>query len=400
MKKTYIVFKNSEGLTTRVVPFRGEALELIYRHDTRRIEFVSAAGLKELEEKEISFQNLADVAKNSAPGETIYKGPMGRVEHVAEINQTLGDVQVREDKDPKDFTYFLKWTASIQVAALALCIGISAIFNYFTKEEVEVVTVFKQVEPIEKKTQVVQMTEKKKTQKKNPEFVKPKKSNETKIAKNRFGKSKGTNMRSGDQLSRMGALSALGGMNKNSSGLGGLSQSKSRSQGFGFDGTRAAGGNNRGMLGKGMIQAGIGGGETMQGYGGYGTKGKGSGQAGYGHVGMAGRSGGYYLPLSDEATVEGGLDPDQVQAVVERNQGQMIYCYEKAIQSQPNLKGRVAVKFIVSPSGSVSVANIAQSSVNSSKIESCILSKLRAWKFPRPKGNVAVNVVYPFAFKR
>jgi TonB family protein len=398
MKKTYIVFKNSDAVTTRVLPFRGEALELIYNQDTRRVEFVS--NTKELEEQKVQFQTLGELSKTSAPGDVIYKGPMGRVEHVSEIDATLSDIKVREDKDPRDFTFFLKWTAGIQVAALAICLGISAIYSYFTEEEVQVVTVFKQVEPLKKQQQIVQMAEKKPVQKRNQEIVKPKQAKQTNLAKNRFGKSKGTNMRSGDQLSKLGALSALGGMNKNSSGKGGLSQSKSNSQGFGFDGTRAAGGSNRGMLGKGMIQAGIGGGETMQGFGGYGTKGKGSGQAGYGHVGMAGRSGGYYLPLSDEATVEGGLDPDQVQAVVERNQGQMIYCYEKAMQSQPNLKGRVAVKFIVSPSGNVSVANIAQSSVNSSKIESCILSKLKAWKFPRPKGNVAVNVVYPFAFRR
>lgn len=400
MKKTYIIFKNTEGVTTRVLPFRGEDLQLIYRNDTRRVEIVNEETLAALKEQEIKVQKLADIEKTSAPGKTIYKGTLGRVEHVEEVENTQADIKVKEDEDPRNFQYFLKWTAGIQVASLALILAIGAIVNYVNKEdEVEVVTVFKQVEPIKKQTQVVQMTEKKIRQQ-NLNAVRPKKSNKTNLAKNRIGKSRGKSLRSGDQLSRMGALSALGGMNKNSTGRGGLSQARSNSQGFGFDKARAAGGSNRGMLGKGMIQAGIGSGSSMQGYGGYGTKGKGSGQAGYGVVGMAGRSGGYYLPLSDEATVEGGLDPDQVQAVVERNQGQMVYCYEKAMQSKPNLKGRVAVRFVVSPSGSVSVANIAQSSVNSSQIESCILSKMRAWRFPRPKGNVAVNVVYPFAFRR
>lgn len=397
MKSSYLVFKNTNGFTTRVLPFQNESFELIYRHDLRRVEFVTAT--KELEENEISFDVLAEVSKSSTPGSVIYKGPYGQVLHTSEIEATLDDVKVKEDTDPRDFYFFLKWTAGVQVALLALVMGINWIITP-SEDEVEVVTVFKQTQPLEKKTPVVEMAQKKIKQQKNPEIVKKAKARQKVVAKNRFGKSNGTNLRSGDQLSRMGALSALGGMNKNSSGLGGLSQSKSRSQGYGFDSTRAAGGSNRGMLGKGLIQAGIGSGESMQGYGGYGTQGKGSGQAGYGVMGMAGRSGGYYLPLSDEATIEGGLDPDQVQAVIERNYGQMVYCFEKGIQSQPNLKGRVAVKFLISSSGSVSVANVAQTSLGSSKVESCILSKLRAMKFPRPKGNVAVNVLYPFAFRR
>ena len=53
MKKTFIVFKNSEATTTRVLPFRGEELELIYRHDTRRVEF--CPDTKALAEEKIEF---------------------------------------------------------------------------------------------------------------------------------------------------------------------------------------------------------------------------------------------------------------------------------------------------------------------------------------------------------
>lgn len=397
MKRSYLVFKNVEGETTRVLPFRNEELELIYNQDTRRVEFVSDSAA--LKEEGVEFQKLGEASKTSAPGAVIYKGTWGRVEHVAEVEDTSSDIQEREDRDPKDFTFFLKWTSGVQVGALALILAGSAIFSALTKEpEVEVVTVFKQTEPLKKPVEVVQVSEKKVVEKQPERFRK--KAVVKKVVTTRLGKSKGVSERSGDSLSKMGALGALGGMNKNSTGAGGLSQAKSNSQGFGFDSTRAAGGNNRGMLGKGLVSAGIGGGGSMTGYGGNGTRGKGSGQAGYGHVGMAGRSGGYYLPLSDDASVEGGLDREQIQAVVDRNQGQAVYCYEKGIQSNPGLGGRVMVKFVVSPSGAVSSASVASSSMGSSSVESCIVNKLRAWRFPRPKGNVAVRVNYPFNFKR
>ena len=397
MKRSFLIFKNVNGETTRALPFRGDELELIYNQDTRRIEFVSDSA--ELTEDGVEFQKLGVAESNSAPGDVIYKGTWGRVEHVASIEETAPDVAAKEDNDPKDFTFFLKWTSAVQVGALALILAVSAIFAALTKPpEVEVVTVFKQSEPLKKPVEVVQVSEKKVVEKKPENFRK--KAVVKKVVTTRLGKSKGVSERSGDSLNKMGALGALGGMNKNSTGLGGLSQAKSNSQGFGFDSTRAAGGNNRGMLGKGLISAGIGGGETMSGYGGNGTRGKGSGQAGYGHVGMAGRSGGYYLPLSDDASVEGGLDRDQIQAVVDRNQMQAVFCYEKGIQTTPGLSGRVFIKFTVSPSGSVSSASVASSSMNSHAVESCIVNKLRAWRFPRPKGNVAVRVNYPFNFKR
>lgn len=397
MKRSYLVFKNVEGETTRVLPFRNEELELIYNQDSRRVEFVADSGA--LKEEGVKFQKLGLAESSSKPGDVVYKGTWGRVEHVADVEDTLGDVKEPVDNDHRDIAFFVKWTSAIQVGALALILGISAIISAVTAEpEVEVVTVFKQ-DQIKKPVEVVQMSEKKVVEKKQPERFR-KRANVKKVVTTRLGKSKGVSDRSGDSLNKMGALGALGGMNKNSTGLGGLSQSKSNSQGFGFDSTRAAGGNSRGMLGKGLVSAGIGGGESMSGYGGNGTRGKGSGQAGYGHVGMAGRSGGYYLPLSDDASVEGGLDRDQIIAVIERNKGQAVYCYEKGIQSNPNLGGRVMIKFLVGPSGSVSSASVASSSMGSSSVESCIVNKLRAWRFPRPKGNVAVKVNYPFNFKR
>lgn len=400
MERSYLIIENNQGQAARVVPFFKEELEVIYRHDLKRIEVVRDTD--ELEENGIQYEKLANVKKNSKPGEIIAKGHWGKLKHVSHVVAAAADTKEREEEDAKQFPFFLKWTAIVQISALILCVGIGYVITRFSKEEPQTVMVFQRPVEVQKKIHTVEVSKKKIVREQKPQPRVAKKA--TTAPKNKVahqsGKNNGRSIRSGNDLSRMGALSALGGMNKNSTGLGGLSQAPSKSSGFGFDSTRAAGGNRRGMLGKGLMSAGIGSGESMQGYDGYGTKGRGKGQAGYGVVNMAGRSGGYYLPLSEDAIIEGGLDRDQINAVIQRNLGQVRFCYENALQVNSKLAGRVAVRFVISPVGDVSVAKVAHTSLESSKVESCIVNKLKAWKFPKPRGNVAVKVTYPFNFQR
>ncbi len=86
--------------------------------------------------------------------------------------------------------------------------------------------------------------------------------------------------------------------------------------------------------------------------------------------------------------------------MINRHIGEVIYCYEKGLQVQAGLSGRVGVKFTINGSGIVSVASVASSSINSAQVEGCVLNKLRGWKFPKPVGGVNVKVQYPFVLKR
>jgi outer membrane biosynthesis protein TonB len=400
MKNSYLILQNSHGETARVLPFTREELEIIYRHDLKRIEIVRNS--KELTDEGIQVDKLGEVTKSSPVDQVVLKGAWGQIRHVQSVAQVTPDVSERKEQN-RDFIFFIKWTAGIQVSLLLLTLLIGWWIHRQEQPESQVVTVFKKEDLIEKKVPVVKPS----TQKIKPvpqqAQVIPKKSPKVqpkKVVINQPTKVKTRNERAGNDLNRMGALSALGGMDKNSNGPGGLSRSASKSGGYGFDSSRARGGSERGLLGHGLVQAGIGGGENLSGYGGYGTKGKGQGQAGYGSMKMAGSSGGYYLPMSEEATVEGGLHPDQINAVIRRNQGQVIYCYERGLQTKPDLSGRVAVNFVISPGGQVSAATVAHTSLSAKQVESCILGKLRAWRFPKPKGNVAVKVTYPFLLKR
>ena len=102
----------------------------------------------------------------------------------------------------------------------------------------------------------------------------------------------------------------------------------------------------------------------------------------------------------DGASVEGGLDKDQIEDVIMRHMGQITYCYEQGLQVKPQLSGTVSVKWIINESGRVQVANVGHTSLRSNQVESCMVSKIASWKFPQPTGHVSVRVSYPFVLRR
>jgi TonB family protein len=189
-------------------------------------------------------------------------------------------------------------------------------------------------------------------------------------------------------------------MNKSST-QGGIALDVAKSsRGPGLGGTQGSGGVQTSIYSKGLVANPLGAGGRANGAGGYGTKGKGGGQAGYGSLSLVGSSNAYFQPVEREAFVEGGLDRDQISEVIQRHIGEVRYCYEQGLQGQPGLSGRVAVKFIINGNGVVSLAGISRSSLRSDQIETCIVQRLKSWKFPEPRGGVNVKVTYPFLLKR
>jgi hypothetical protein len=172
------------------------------------------------------------------------------------------------------------------------------------------------------------------------------------------------------------------------------------SHGVGLGGTQGSGGVQTTLYGQGLIASPLGPQARANGAGGYGTHGKGGGEAGYGKMSLVGSSSGFFQPIENEESVEGGLDRDEIAAVIQRHLGQIRFCYEEGLQVKPNLNGRVAIRFFINPQGYVSTANISSTSMHSNQVEGCIVGKLKTWKFPEPRGGVIVKVTYPFVLRR
>lgn len=166
----------------------------------------------------------------------------------------------------------------------------------------------------------------------------------------------------------------------------------------------AKAGDSGGFGGLGLRGNGKGGGGTGEtiGIGGVGTKGRGGGTGTYGTgVGVLGGKESVDVGItSSDPTVMGSLDKELIRQVIQRNRGQIRYCYESQLNRFPKLNGKVAIKFIIKADGTVASSEVAQSTAGNAELEQCVAGRVRTWQFPKPKGGGVVVVTYPFIFKQ
>ena len=70
-------------------------------------------------------------------------------------------------------------------------------------------------------------------------------------------------------------------------------------------------------------------------------------------------------------------------------------CDDTQLEKTPSLSGKVQVRFVVVPDGTVAESSIVESSRGNADAEKCIEKAARGWQFPKPQGGRLV-VVYPF----
>ena len=101
---------------------------------------------------------------------------------------------------------------------------------------------------------------------------------------------------------------------------------------------------------------------------------------------------------SEAPAVDGELDPSLVSKEVRARIGAIKACYERALKRNPNLSGKVKVRWTITAAGTVSAVDIEEDSMGDSEVSSCIKGLVMRWRFPAPSGG-SVDVVYPFVFQ-
>ena len=195
-----------------------------------------------------------------------------------------------------------------------------------------------------------------------------------------------------------GLLADLNSMTDNSIfGTGGLDSSVSNALG-GLIGSQY--GNQYGSGGLGSRGSGFGGGGSAAGLGGMGTRGSGLGGSGYGRgAGFYGKKGGGSPGVgAGDPIILGALDKSIIDRIVKKHLPQIRYCYQKELNKNPKLFGKIVVKFVISKEGAVSSASTKSSTMNNPIVEKCINSRFMRMRFPKPKGGGIVIVSYPFVF--
>ena len=97
--------------------------------------------------------------------------------------------------------------------------------------------------------------------------------------------------------------------------------------------------------------------------------------------------------------VSGGLDKRIIRKVVNQHKRELTACYERQLQKQKGLHGKIVVKWTIEPSGNVASAVVVSSTMKNKAVESCLSSAIRHWRFPAPTNGVNVLVSYPFVFE-
>jgi hypothetical protein len=189
-----------------------------------------------------------------------------------------------------------------------------------------------------------------------------------------------------------GSGSGTGGMVGDVSGIlrGVDVNSGSGGTGGGMNGNGGGGAGGKTVLGYGQG----GQGSTTPGRGGIGG-GLGTGGGGGGGVGGVGPGGGVTAARvrvsapsvrASDAPAGRGRDVSELGTFVRQREAQLRYCYtERGLKVNPNLAGTINVAITLTGSGNVTGVDITSrtwSGAGSSEAESCIVSKIRSWKFP------------------
>lgn len=128
-------------------------------------------------------------------------------------------------------------------------------------------------------------------------------------------------------------------------------------------------------------------------------------------IGELGTSGGGNVALAEKgnATVKGGVslaapevesadvDREKLAAYVRARKSAIQGCYEKELKRNPSLKGKVVVRFNITPSGRTSDIDVEENTLGNEAVASCIKTTIRGWVFPF-KPDSDVPVAYPFVF--
>jgi hypothetical protein len=126
---------------------------------------------------------------------------------------------------------------------------------------------------------------------------------------------------------------------------------------------------------------------------------RGSGEIAGGSTGTTGPERRVTAVVKNETpAIDGDLDPSVVTSEVRKRMGAIKSCYERALKRNPSLTGKIALRWTITPAGTVSGIEVESDTMGDSEVANCIKRLIATWRFPPPKGG-SVDVAFPFVFQ-
>jgi len=103
-----------------------------------------------------------------------------------------------------------------------------------------------------------------------------------------------------------------------------------------------------------------------------------------------------------EPQLVGQRNPDDISAVVSKHNAAIQACYQRELRRNPDLKGKIVVRFTISPNGNVTHVELVSSTLNNERVERCVLSRIRRWDdfgaIDESLGDTTFRQVYTFGY--
>jgi TonB family protein len=93
-------------------------------------------------------------------------------------------------------------------------------------------------------------------------------------------------------------------------------------------------------------------------------------------------------------------DDKAISNYVKKNMRSIKAAYNRVLKQNPNLAGKITIRFTILPSGRVSSVSVVESTVDDETLKTRIMRVIKNWRFPSipdSEGNVTVN--FPFIFQ-
>ena len=103
------------------------------------------------------------------------------------------------------------------------------------------------------------------------------------------------------------------------------------------------------------------------------------------------------VPEVKRAPNESNIDSSGVTKVINVSRAAIKRCYDKALTSNPLLKGKLSVKININAEGRVSDTEIVEDSLHDAEVSKCVRGVIGRLRFPKPADGSA-SVTFPFAF--
>jgi hypothetical protein len=92
------------------------------------------------------------------------------------------------------------------------------------------------------------------------------------------------------------------------------------------------------------------------------------------------------------------IDHSLLDATIKRHFNQVRYCYEKRLPQRPDLEGALTVRFRLELDGTITWAEIRDSTLEDPEVEECVRDLFLSWEWP--PGHSVYVVSYPLVFTK